>query len=121
MDSSRRIKASNKQEQPFLYLTTKGWKTGGEHRIEIWFVSYGDKYYILSERREKAHWVQNITHNSRVMFTVNTNSFEGKGRIIDINTNSKLAEEVSNLMHTKYGWSDGLIVELTPYKEQADS
>jgi deazaflavin-dependent oxidoreductase (nitroreductase family) len=110
-----------KQEQQFLYLTTKGWKTRREHRIEIWFVSYTDKYYIMSERREKAHWVQNIIHNSRVTFTVNYKSFEGKARIVDKNADSKLVEEVSNLVHTKYGWSDGLIVELTPYKEQVDS
>jgi deazaflavin-dependent oxidoreductase (nitroreductase family) len=110
-----------KQEQQFLYLTTKGWKTRREHRIEIWFVSYTDKYYIMSERREKAHWVQNIIHNSRVTFTVNYKSFEGKARIVDKNADSKLVEEVSNLVHTKYGWSDGLIVELTPYKEQFDS
>ena len=110
-----------KQEQQFLYLTTKGWKTGREYRIEIWFVSYTDKYYIMSERREKAHWIQNIIHNSRVTFTVNYKSFEGKARIVDKNADSKLVEEVSNLVHTKYGWSDGLIIELTPYKEQVDS
>ena len=109
------------QEQQFLYLTTKGWKIGREHRIEIWFVSYADKYYTMSEHREKAHWVQNIIHNSRVMFTVNSKSFEGEGQIVDKTTDAKLAEKVSNLMHTKYGWSDGLTVELTPYKEQADS
>ena len=103
------IKVTIGQDQQFLYLTTKGWKTGREHSIEIWFVSHGDKYYILSERREKAHWVQNITHNSRVMFTVNSKSFEGKGLIVDKTTDAKLAEEVSNLTHTKYGWSDGLI------------
>jgi hypothetical protein len=26
---------SNEQEQQFLYLTTKGWKSGRQHRIEI--------------------------------------------------------------------------------------
>jgi len=35
------------EEEQFLYLTTKGWKTGKEHRIEIWFVSYDDKYYVI--------------------------------------------------------------------------
>ena len=110
-----------KQEQQFLYLTTKGWKTGTEHRIEIWFVSYADKYYIMSERREKAHWVQNILHNTRVIFSVSYKSFEGEARTVDKTTDATLAEEVSNLFHTKYGWSDGLIVELTPYKEQDDS
>ena len=94
-------------------MTTKGWKTGREHRIEIWFVSHADKYYVVSERREKAHWVQNIIYNSRVMFTVNFRSFGGNARIVDKNADSKLVEEVSNLMNTKYGWSDGLIVELS--------
>lgn len=111
------IEVSNKQEQQFLYLTTKGWKTGREHKIEIWFVSHADKYYIISERREKAHWVQNILHNPGVSFSVNYKSFEGKARIVDKTTDAKLVEEVSNLFHTKYGWSDGLIVGLTPYKE----
>jgi deazaflavin-dependent oxidoreductase (nitroreductase family) len=104
---------NKEQEQQFLYLTTKGWKTGREHRIEIWFVSYADKYYIISERKGKAHWVQNIMHNSRIKFTVKSRSFEGNARIVDKNTDSKLAEEISNLMHTKYGWSDGLIVEVS--------
>ncbi len=106
-----------KQEQQFLYLTTKGWKTGREHRIEIWFVFYDDKYYVVSERREKAHWVQNIIHDSRVVFTVNSNSFEGTARTVDKHTEHKLAGKIASLMNTKYGWSDGLIVELTPYKE----
>ena len=76
-------------------------------------MSYADKYYIISERKEKAHWVQNVMHDSRIMFTVKSSSFEGIARIVDKNTDSKLAEEVSNLMHIKYGWSDGLIVELS--------
>jgi deazaflavin-dependent oxidoreductase (nitroreductase family) len=111
---------SNEQEHQFLYLTTKGWKTGRQHKIEIWFVSYADKYYVVSERREKAHWIQNIMHNPRVMFTVNSKSFEGTARMVDKHTGYKLAEEVSSLMYKKYGWSDGLIVELAPYKEQVE-
>jgi hypothetical protein len=59
-------------------------------------------------------------HNPRVMFTVNSKSFEGTVRIVDEHTDSKLAEEVSSLMYTKYGWNDGLIVELTPHKEQIE-
>lgn len=84
------------------------------------FVSYADKYYVISERKEKAHWVQNIVHKSSVIFAVNSKSFEGTARIVDKHTEYKLAEEVSSLMRTKYGWKDGLIVELTPYKEQVE-
>jgi hypothetical protein len=104
------IVVTNEQEQQFLYLDTKGWKTGRQHRIEIWFVSYAGKFYVISERKEKAHWVQNIMHNPRAMFNVTPNH----SKVLY----EYLTEAVSSLMDTKYGWSDGLIVELTPYKEQ---
>ena len=103
------------EQQQFLYLTTKGWKTGRQHTIEIWFVSYADRYYVVSEGKEKAHWVQNIIRYSKVMFTVNSKSFEGTARAIDKPTEHKLTQQISSLMDTKYGWSNGLIVELTPY------
>jgi deazaflavin-dependent oxidoreductase (nitroreductase family) len=108
------------QEQQFLYLTTKGWKTGRQHRIEIWFVSYVGKYYVISERKEKAHWVQNVMHNPTVMFTVNSKSFEDTARTVDEVTEQKLAAEIANLMNAKYGWSDGLIVVLTPHNQQVE-
>jgi deazaflavin-dependent oxidoreductase (nitroreductase family) len=110
---------TSEQEQPqFLYLTTKGWKTERQHKIEIWFVSFADRYYVVSERTEKAHWVQNIIHNPKVMFTVNSKSFEGTARAVDKLAEHKLAQQISNLMDTRYGWSNGLIVELTPYNKQ---
>jgi hypothetical protein len=109
---------TNERDQQFLYLSTKGWRTGRQHKIEIWFVSYADKYYVVSERKEKAHWVQNIMHNLTVMFTVDSKSFEGTARTVNKHAEHKLAGEVASLMNTKYGWSDGLIVELTPHNEQ---
>ena len=54
---------------------------------------------MISERKEKAHWVQNTIHNSSVIFTVNSSSFEGTARIVDKHTDSKLAEQVSNLTY----------------------
>ena len=108
------------QKQQFLYLTTKGWKTGRQHKIEIWFVSYADRYYVVSERKEKSHWVQNIIHHPKVVFTVNYKSFEGTARVVDKLAEHKLARQISSLMDTKYGWGDGLIVELTPYDEQIE-
>jgi deazaflavin-dependent oxidoreductase (nitroreductase family) len=96
-------------------LTTHGWKSGKEHTIEIWFVEHNKRYYIISERPDSAHWVQNIKHNSKVSFSTNNdNVFKGTARIVDQQKESELAAEVSKLMNTKYRWSQGLIVELTP-------
>ena len=102
----------DQQRQDFLYLTTKGWKTGKQHTIEIWFVEYDGKYYVLSERLTHAHWIQNIIHDPRVLFTVKDKTLEGKAQIVDQDKESELAIQVSKLMSTKYGWDRGLIVEL---------
>jgi len=96
----------------FLYLTTSGWKTGRQHKIEIWFVRYNGRYYIISERKDNAHWVRNIMHNSKVSFYIDNTTFEGVARIVNREKESELAAEVSKLMNTKYGWSKGTIVEL---------
>jgi hypothetical protein len=75
----------------FLYLTTKGRKTTRQHTIEIWFVEYNKRYYIISEHKKTSDWVQNIIVDSNVSFKVNNKTY----------------------MFSKYGWNDGLIVELT--------
>ena len=103
---------ATKSESLFLYLNTSGWKTGRQHKIEIWFAVYDGRYYIISELGNNAHWVQNILHNSKVSFSVNNKIFKGTGRIINRAKESELAAEVSKLMNTKYGWSEGVIVEL---------
>jgi deazaflavin-dependent oxidoreductase (nitroreductase family) len=96
-------------------LTTIGWKTGNQHTIEIWFVEHNERFYIISERLESAHWVHNIKHNPKVSFRIDDNNvFKGTARIVDQEKESGLAGEVSILMNTKYKWSQGLIVELRP-------
>lgn len=98
-----------------MHLNTTGWKSGKQHQIEIWFVQSNERFYIMSELRQRAHWVQNIIHNPRISFTVNHTTVTGTARIIDQDTEPELTAEISNLMCTKYGWNEGLIVELTCY------
>lgn len=98
----------------FLYLTTTGHKTGKPHEIEIWYVADKGSYYLVAERREKTHWVQNIRHNPEVSFHVEGQTYRGRGRPIDPTSEPELAAAISKLMDDKYGWSSGLIVELTP-------
>jgi deazaflavin-dependent oxidoreductase (nitroreductase family) len=96
-------------------LTTLGWKTGKQHRIEIWFVEHNKRYYIISERLDSAHWVQNIKHNPVVSFSVNDKVIiKGNARIVDQEKEPALSAEVLKLMDTKYKWSQGLIVEIMP-------
>ncbi|NLX11233.1 MAG: nitroreductase family deazaflavin-dependent oxidoreductase [Chloroflexi bacterium] len=101
-------------EPQFLYLTTTGWRTGNPHEIEIWFVPYGGRYYMVSEHRERSHWVQNIQRHTPVTFRVGEVTYRGTGRVVDPTAEPALAQAVSALMDAKYDWSEGLIVELTP-------
>jgi hypothetical protein len=91
-------------------LTTHRRKIGKQHRIEIWFAQHNGRYYIISERREAAHWVQNIKYNPAVSFSINDSIFKGSARIVDQEKEFALTAEVSELMDTKYKWSQGLIV-----------
>ena len=99
---------------PFLYLTTKGWKTGKPHEIEIWYVELGGSYYMVAELRQRSHWVQNIQRDPKVRFIVNKKKLEGKARIVDPNGEPELVGRVTQEMDKQYDWSDGTIVELRP-------
>jgi deazaflavin-dependent oxidoreductase (nitroreductase family) len=110
----RASQASRTRKDQFLYLTTKGWKTGAPHRIEIWFVKHQGRYFLVSQYGENAHWVQNIKTDPKVSFEVLNRKFLGLGRVVDSDLETDLAREVSLLMDSKYKWSDGLIVELRP-------
>jgi deazaflavin-dependent oxidoreductase (nitroreductase family) len=101
------------QRPQFLYLNSIGWKTAKPRRIEIWFVEHDKKYYVASERKKRARWVQNILHNPKISFTVDNRRFEGYARMID-DRELELISNVSRSMNKKYGWSTGLIVELNP-------
>ena len=98
----------------FLYLTTKGRKTTRQHTIEIWFIEYNKKYYILSERKKSSDWVQNIISDPNMSFDINNKAYKGYARIVvDKIKEPILANAVCDLMLSKYAWNDGLIVELT--------
>jgi deazaflavin-dependent oxidoreductase (nitroreductase family) len=110
------ITNNNNLHQPptqFLYLTTNGRKTTRQHTIEIWFIEYNKRYYILSERKKDSDWVQNIISDPNVSFKVNNKTYRGHARIVDKSKESTLANTISELMFNKYGWNDGLIVKLT--------
>jgi deazaflavin-dependent oxidoreductase (nitroreductase family) len=98
----------------FLYLTTTGRKSGLPREIEIWFAAYGDCYYICSEGRERADWVQNIANNPAVSFYVNGQAHQGSGRALSAEADTELVAAVSAEFDRKYKWSEGLLIQLCP-------
>ena len=101
-------------EQEFLYLTTRGRKTGRARQIEIWFTRRGRSYYLLSEHGLHAHWVQNLLVEPRVQWRVGTARLGGRARVVRAETAPALVRDIQARSKTKYGWGTGLVVELDP-------
>ena len=98
----------------FLYLTTRGWKTGRPHEVEIWYVELEGRFYLISERRTHAHWVQNLMRDSQVTFRVAGREHLGSARALESEVDATLERHVQELFQAQYEWSKGLIVELSP-------
>ena len=97
----------------FLYLTTTGRTSGLPREIEIWFVEAEGKYYILAEFPD-SHWVQNIAKDPRVRVRVGDFKFEATAQALDPKRDAAAWEMAQQLEREKYGWGDGLPVEITP-------
>jgi deazaflavin-dependent oxidoreductase (nitroreductase family) len=96
----------------YLYLTTTGRVTGQPREIEIWFAEHGGRFYLVAER-ESANWVRNIHSQPQVKVRVGDAEFKAIARVVHKGREPQLAATVKALFDVKYGWSDGLIVELT--------
>lgn len=95
----------------YLYLTTIGRRTGQPREIEIWFVEWEGRFYLVAQRRERSHWVRNIRADPRVTFRVGARTYAGTARVVE---EPDLAARARRLSEEKYGWGDGLVVELSP-------
>lgn len=101
--------------ETFFYLTTTGRTSGQPRTIEIWFVEHAGRYYLVSEMREQSHWVKNLERDPRVRFRVgvrDAGADEGAPGTARVVREPELVAAVRALMDAKYGWSDGLVVEV---------
>jgi deazaflavin-dependent oxidoreductase (nitroreductase family) len=97
-----------------LYLTTIGRRTGLPREIEIWFVVCGDRFYLFAETGEAAKWVKNIRRNPKVTVRIGERQIGATARVLDRHADRQLWDQVAAIAERKYGWGDGLPVEITP-------
>lgn len=107
-------KKNNSSASQFLYVTTTGRRTGLPREIEIWFVEIEGRFYILAEHFHKAQWVMNVTSDPRVRVRLGDKRFKATARILDQESDSELWQKAQHLCREKYGWGEGLPVEITP-------
>src|SRR6516162_9806819 len=91
-----------------LYLTTIGRRSGLPREIEIWFVVYGERFYLFAETGEAAGWVKNIKRNPEVSVRIGERQSGGTACVLDRQADRTLWDQVAALSEQKYGWSDGL-------------
>jgi deazaflavin-dependent oxidoreductase (nitroreductase family) len=104
---------SEKRPEQFLYLTTRGRKTGLPREIEIWFAAHDQKYYVMAEYAT-SHWLQNLRADPRVKLRVHEQTLSARARILSSETETELSQAIRDLFKQKYGWGEGLPVELIP-------
>jgi deazaflavin-dependent oxidoreductase (nitroreductase family) len=98
----------------YLYLTTTGRRSGLPREIEIWFTRLGERHYVIAEHRRRSRWVQNLIAAPIVCVRVGRQRFRARARVVDARREPALARAVRALSEKKYGWGEGLVIELAP-------
>lgn len=87
-------------DEPYVYLTTTGRRSGRRHRIEIWFAVHDGRIYLMSGGRDRSDWVRNIRANPNVTVELAGRSHDGIAQFIGAeDPEDQLARE---LLVTKY-------------------
>jgi len=104
--------------EQYLYLTTRGHKSGQPREIEIWFTHHDGRFYVIAEYAT-SQWVQNLRANPVVQVRVAGKKFAGLAAILSPDKEPNLHRAVQDLSRKKYGWGDGLVVQVTPESASA--
>jgi deazaflavin-dependent oxidoreductase (nitroreductase family) len=103
-------------DEQVLYLTTIARRTGLRREIEIWFVVCHERFYLFAEMGDAAGWVKNIRRNPQVAVWIGGQKIDATARVLDCQADRDLWVEVAAIAERKYGWGEGLPVEITPLR-----
>ena len=114
-------KRSDKQSDPaadldreqYLYLTTRGRKSGKPREIEIWFTHRDGQFYVIAEY-ETSNWLRNVRAHPDVEVRVAGRKFRARARVLSPETDAELNRAVQELSRKKYGWGEGVVVQIVP-------
>jgi deazaflavin-dependent oxidoreductase (nitroreductase family) len=109
-DARRRTR----REPGVLRLTTTGRRTGLPREVALRFTRRAGRCYLVSEAGERAQWVRNLRTDPRVRWRIRARTYRGRSRVLDGAHGADLAAAVKVGFEAKYGWGDGLVVELRP-------
>ena len=110
---SSNLKVSDFDQEQYLYLTTRGRKTGLPREIEIWFTYREGRFYLIAEY-PTSKWIQNLSTHPDAQVRVAGKTFAVRARSVSSARERELHDAISELSRKKYGWGDGTVVELEP-------
>ena len=112
-------KVSSPSREQYLYLTTRGRKTRLPREIEIWFTERGSRYYVIAEYAT-AQWLRNLQADPDVQVRIANQRFPAYARVITADSDPDLHRSVQQASRDKYGWGEGVVVELAPVSSPND-
>jgi deazaflavin-dependent oxidoreductase (nitroreductase family) len=109
-------KDSSFSREQYLYLTTRGRRSGLPREIEIWFTYRDGRFFLIAEY-PTSKWVQNLRADPQAQVRVAGQGFAAHARFVTPEAEPELHRTVAHLSSEKYGWGEGTIVELEPTSE----
>jgi deazaflavin-dependent oxidoreductase (nitroreductase family) len=99
--------------EPYLYLTTRGRRSAQSREIEIWFTHRNGRFYLIAEY-PTSNWVQNLQADPCVQVRVAGQKFAARAGFVSPEVQPELHRDIQEQSRKKYGWGDGMVVELVP-------
>ena len=90
------------ENEKFLYLATRGRKTGLPREIEIWFARKGACFYVIAEHAT-SQWVRNIQANPQVQIRAAGKTLPARARVLSLEKDSATIQFIQELFLAKHG------------------
>jgi len=68
-------------DEEYIYLRTKGRRTGKPHTVELWYAVASGRIY-LSHEGKYTDWMKNILKDDQVEFRIGGTRFRGRAHIV---------------------------------------
>jgi deazaflavin-dependent oxidoreductase (nitroreductase family) len=107
------LKDNNLDHEQYLYLTTRGRRSGLPREIEIWFTQRDGRFYLIAEY-PTSHWLRNLQADTAASIRVAGENINVRARVINDEIEPELHRSITEMSRRKYGWGDGTVVELVP-------
>jgi deazaflavin-dependent oxidoreductase (nitroreductase family) len=104
------------EREPYLYLTTRGRKSGLPREIEIWFTYRDGRFYVIAEY-PTSKWLRNLQAHPDAQVRVGETNIAVRARPVSPETEPELHRAIADLSRQKYGWGEGTVVQLAAINE----